>query len=128
MSRLVIALVFATAACQTDETVSAYSGDKQAFNLVAIDGAAFAASATIDLSQAGRIQGTAPCNQYFAGQTAPYPWFEAGPIGATRMACPDLAAETAFFEALGTMTFAEVLDDTLLLSNSDGREMLFQSP
>jgi len=98
------------------------------FNLVSIDGAPFGAEATIDLSEAGRIQGQAPCNQYFADQKTVYPWFEAGPIGATRMACDKLNEETAFFSALSEMTLSEALGDTLILSNPDGSEMVFQAP
>jgi heat shock protein HslJ len=56
---------------------------------------------------------------------APYPWFEAGDIAVTRRACPDLAAETAFFDALADMTLAEVAGDALILSTPDGREMVF---
>ena len=44
------------------------------------------------------------------------------------MACDSLSAETVFFTALGDMTLAEVVGDTLILSNDKGREMVFQSP
>ena len=77
-------------------------------------------------TQTGKISGQAPCNRYFATQSTPYPWFEAGPIGATRMACASLSADTVFFTALSDMTLAEVVGDTLILSNDKGREMVFQ--
>jgi len=51
----------------------------------------------------------------------------ASQIGATKMACPDLAAENLFFAALAEMTLSEVLGDTLLLSNDKGREMVFKA-
>jgi heat shock protein HslJ len=41
------------------------------------------------------------------------------------MACPEMVAETAFFEALDDMTLSEASGDTLILSNSDGRQMVF---
>lgn len=117
-----------TAACQGDESVSAYLDGAAVFNLMSIDGISAQSAATIDLGEAGRITGRAPCNTYFADQTAPYPWFAIGPIGATRMACPDLEAEGHFFTSLSDMTLAEVLGDTLILSNPAGREMVFQAP
>lgn len=128
MQRLIILLGFLTSACQADESVSAYLDVAGELPLISIDGEAFSSRATIDVSVAGKISGQAPCNRYFADQTAPYPWFEAGPIGVTRMACTDLNVETAFFNALSEMTLSEVLDGTLILSNTDGREMVFQAP
>jgi heat shock protein HslJ len=41
------------------------------------------------------------------------------------MACPDLALESEFFDALEGMTLAEVAGDTLILSNSVGRKLVF---
>ena len=127
--KYLIALAFVmTTACQTDESITAFAGNVTAFTLQSIDGVTFAARATIDVSEAGKITGHGPCNRYFANQTAPYPWFSTGPIGSTRMACPDLAAEAQFFAALSTMTLVEVLGGTLILTDDNGREMLFQSP
>lgn len=127
--KYLIALAFVmTTACQTDESITAFAGNVTAFTLQSIDGVTFAARATIDVSEAGKITGHGPCNRYFANQTAPYPWFSTGPIGSTRMTCPDLAAEAQFFDALSTMTLVEVLGGTLILTDDNGREMLFQSP
>ena len=64
--------------------------------MVSLDDAPFAGMATINVAQVGKVTGRAPCNSYVADQLAIYPWFEVGPIGATRMACPDLALEAAF--------------------------------
>lgn len=127
--KYLIALAFVmTTACQTDESITAFAGNVTAFTLQSIDGVTFAARATIDVSEAGKITGHGPCNRYSANQTAPYPWFSTGPIGSTRMTCPDLAAEAQFFDALSTMTLVEVLGGTLILTDDNGREMLFQSP
>lgn len=112
-------------ACNADETVSAYAANL--YQLQSIDGAPFAARATLDLSTPGRVTGQAPCNRYFADQSAPYPWFALGPIGATRMACPDLPAETTYLNSLSDMTFAEAQGQILILSNEAGREMVFQA-
>jgi len=112
-----------TAACK-DETVSAYAPGVYA--LEEIDGAPFEASATLDLTEPGRISGQAPCNSYSATQEAPYPWFEPGPIAATRRACIHMTGEAEFFEALGEMTLAEGSGPVLILSNDAGREMVFR--
>lgn len=91
------------------------------WRLIAVDGAEIGYSATIDLSQDGRISGQGPCNQYFAELTAELPEFRPGPIGATKMACPDLAAEGEFLALLAQMELAEVLDTELVLSGADHR-------
>ena len=59
--------------------------------------------------------------------TTPYPWFGATQVASTKMACPDLAAETKFFEALAAMTLSEVLGGVMILSNDKGREMVFKA-
>ena len=51
--------------------------------------------------------------------------FEIGPIGATRMACPELDAEAAFFAALRRVARAEVAGDVLILSDPGGFRMVF---
>lgn len=123
---LAVAALTAITQCGEDETVSGYSAADIVWQLAELDGAPFKARATMEFPEEGKITGDAPCNRYFGGQTAPYPWFRAEKIGATRMACPDLDLETKFLEALQSMTLAEVAGDTLLLSNDAGREMLFR--
>jgi heat shock protein HslJ len=58
---------------------------------------------------------------------AAYPQFDTGPIGSTRMACPEMAAETAFLTALERATAAQLTDGTLTLSNTDGLSMIFNA-
>ncbi|MDA5093200.1 META domain-containing protein [Aliiroseovarius sp. KMU-50] len=118
------AITLALFGCK-DETLSGYSPEKTTWVWQELDGKAAPARATLRLPAPGRIEGKAPCNNYSARQSAPYPWFAVDQITATRMACPDLAAETEFFAALQAMSLAEVSADHLLLSNDDGREMLF---
>ncbi|MDO8313346.1 MAG: META domain-containing protein [Sideroxyarcus sp.] len=89
------------------------------WRLVAVDGAEVGYRATIDLSQDGRVSGQGPCNRYFADMTTELPEFKLGAIGATKMACPDLAAEAAFFALLTQMELAEVLDAGLVLSGAE---------
>lgn len=117
----------AVAGCPSDETVGAYGAADRVWTLTEIDGAPFSQHATLTFREDGKIAGKAPCNSYSGAMSAPYPWFETGPIAVTRMACPDLEAETAFFAALGEMTLSEVSGDTLVLSTENGREMVFKS-
>jgi len=112
-------------ACRGDETLNAYAQDN--WQLVTLNGDAVPTGITLSLVQPGRISGAAPCNRYSAAQTAPYPWFEAGPIAATRRACADLATEQAYFSALAAMTFAEAQGNVLILSNGSGGALVFQS-
>ena len=56
----------------------------------------------------------------------PYPWIKIENIAATKRACPDLAAESAYFTSLQAMTLSEVLGDVLILSNDEGDEMVFR--
>lgn len=121
-----IALV-AMGGCLADETLTGYGAADRIWVLDSIDGVAFAARAELLFPEEGKITGRGPCNQFFGDQRAPYPWFDVGPLGSTRMACPQLSAETAFFRALESMTLSEVAGDTLILSTEDGREMVFRA-
>lgn len=123
---LMVAGVLALSGCLRDETIAGFVDSAVTYHLVEMDGAAFAQRATIAFPEPGRVTGKAPCNSYFAIQSVPYPWFALEGIGATRMACPDLPAEAAFFDALEGMTLAEVSGATLILSNSLGRQMVFE--
>ena len=110
-----------------DETLTGYGASDQTFVLIEIDGQPFAGSATITFPEEGLITGEAPCNSYRATQEVPYPWFKAGPITATKRACPDLALETTFFTALSEMTLSEVSGPNLILSTAEGRSMVFRA-
>ena len=66
---------------------AAVAGDVTLWTLALVDGGMVEYEATLDLSQAGRITGQAPCNSYFADITVEGEALTLGPIGATRMAC-----------------------------------------
>ena len=110
-----------------DETLSGYGASETRWVLKEIDGETFEAKAILEFPEEGALRGEAPCNTFQGEQTVPYPWFKIEKMAVTRMACPDLQAETAFFEALQAMTLAEVGTDTLFLSNDDGRKMVFRA-
>ncbi|MGR3614460.1 MAG: META domain-containing protein [Paracoccaceae bacterium] len=117
--------LLALTACFGDESLSAYGASGKVWVLNEIDGRPFSASATLEFPQPNRIAGTAPCNEYSASFDAPYPWFEIGPINATRVACTELDAEQKFFSALESMNISEVSGQTLVLSTDEGHEMVF---
>lgn len=119
-----LSLLFVSA-CFADESISGFVEPSAEFHLIEIDGVPFDTTATIFFPETGKVAGQAPCNRYFATQTEFYPWFALDGIGATRMACENLTAESIYFAALEEMTLAEVSGDTLILSNSDGRQMVF---
>lgn len=127
MLRLVLTLPIVALAWLKDEGVSGYADQVAVYRLTEIAGAAFDARATISFPERGGLRGDGPCNSYTAKQTVPYPWFRVEALAATRRACPDLAAETAFFEALTSMTLVEVAGDLLILTNDTGGEMLFRA-
>ena len=125
---ITMALLLASlTACRSDEAVRAYGGADRIWTLKLLNGAPFPARATLTFPKQGEIAGEGPCNRYFGAMSAPYPAFDAGPIGSTRMACPEMPAETAFLAALEAATLSQAGDETLVLSNADGLEMVFKA-
>lgn len=123
---LSLTLAFALSFCQKDETITGLTTDAEIWHLTQMNGTEITAPITLNFPEKGKIAGAGPCNRYFAEQTAPLPWFEAKPIGATRMACPDLKLEGEYFKALASMTLIERKGDTLLLNNEDGDRLEYR--
>lgn len=71
------------------------------------------------------VGGKAPCNSWFGKTSAALPEVHIEAIGATRMACPDLKAESLYFEALQAMQRAELDQGHLYLIGPEGRIMEF---
>lgn len=68
----------------------------------------------------GRISGTGACNRLSGTYTTDESRaLKIGPLRSTRMACPQLADEQKFFEALETTTHYD-MDGPMLLLLSDG--------
>lgn len=120
-------ILIALSACRADESVRVYGGPDRIWLLRELNGSLFPARATLTFPKKGQIAGNGPCNRYFGAMKAPYPAFDAGPIGSTRMGCPDSEAETAFLMALEAATIAKVTKDTLVLSTAQGLEMVFKA-
>jgi heat shock protein HslJ len=72
----------------------------------------------------GRLSGNAPCNQYSGDYTLDGSSITIGSIVRTRLACPDLAQEDAYLEALGEVTSYVLQDDMLVLVGPDGTALL----
>ncbi|TFL17471.1 META domain-containing protein [Jannaschia formosa] len=126
MLRIALLLPLLLMACK-DETVSGWSDPSTTWLLQEIDGTPFTARATLTFPEEGAVRGEGPCNLYTAQQTQPYPWLGMDRFVATRRACPDLPAESAFFSALLSMTLVEASDSVLILGNDAGGEMVFRA-
>lgn len=123
-SFLLILALFFYAADRPVETIYRYGGTGHDWHLTEMNGTEYDGSATITFPGATQVAGQGPCNRFHTQNTLPYPWFKAGPIGSTRMACPDLATEAAFLKALEAADMAIVEGDTLTLSTEGGETLL----
>ncbi len=122
-----LVLVAFISACQGDETVAGYGAAGKIWHLTELNGAPFTAAATLQFPETGKIVVEGPCNRFSTAMTVPYPWFELGPIQSTKMACPDLDAEIAFFDALSSMSQSEVLGNVMILRTETEEEMVFKA-
>jgi heat shock protein HslJ len=75
-----------------------------------------------------QVHGNATCNQFTGSHTVDGSSLSFGPLASTRMACPDMALETAYFAALGEIAAYQVQGEQLVLSNADGKEILVFTP
>lgn len=89
------------------------------WKLVELNGEPFTAQATATLTPEGRVTGQAPCNAFNATYVGHWPDLRFNAVARTKMACPELAQETAFFAALNKVTHAEMLSDSMLLTGPD---------
>lgn len=125
MKRLALATSILLSACISAD-VSAQSITDTEWQLLAIDGQITDMPAMLVFDTSGRVSGRAPCNRWFASNTATLPAVALSPIGATKMACDRLADEQTFFDALAGMQSAALDGDrNLILSGPDGRSMEF---
>lgn len=86
------------------------------WSLNALDGAPVAFTATLDLSDPGKLTGRAPCNSYAGKLTTTGDAFTPGPILSTKMACDGLADENRYLQALQMVDTAAVAGDHLTLT------------
>lgn len=97
------------------------------WTLAEVDGQPAGYEATLSLGEDGRMTGRAPCNRYFGGVDGALPDFRPTGIGATRMACDQLAQEQAYLALLQGTDRLTWSDQELHLSGS-GHFLLFRRP
>ncbi len=124
-SHVILFVILTLTVWQPDETIRRYGGGDRIWELTELQGMPFGLSATITFPSRNVVAGEGPCNTFHSRNSTPYPWFELGPIAATRRACPDLADEARFFEALGRARIAVIEDDTLTISTEEQTLMVF---
>ena len=94
------------------------------WHLVGLEGQEVAWDSSIRFD-GDKVAGKAACNRWFGTNAAIFPEVAIQAIGATKMACPDMAAESVYFEALQAMQRAELDQDHLFLTGPEGRIMEF---
>lgn len=97
------------------------------WRLVEMHGAPVAWSASLSLPSRGTITGQGPCTRFSGAQSAVYPWFDAGPLRATGSTCPDSREDRDFRAGIEAARLAEVSGPILILTDGDGREMVFRA-
>ena len=101
--------------CQT--LAPAIAGDlADHWTLTEIDGFPVTFTATLDLSEPGKLSGQAPCNSYGGKLNAEGQKFIPGPILSTKMACDGLADENLYLQALQMVDSAALDGDLLTLT------------
>lgn len=73
----------------------------------------------ISFDAEGKVSGQAPCNRYFAAWEQNGQQLSIKKIGATKMACPFLQQEQAFFTQLDKVDNFEIKQTILLLKQGD---------
>lgn len=66
-----------------------------------------------------KVNGRGGCNRFFGNYEMDGDKLKFSPLGATRMACPDLQLETEFFKALETVDTYSIKDGVLSLKSKD---------
>lgn len=124
---LCLCLPLLPASAALAQSGAAMSDMASVWRLTLIDGAEVAAEVTLDLTEEGRIAGQGPCNRYSGPNQSALPELRIGPMISTRMACPEMALEAAYFSALSAVTGAVLgKDDLLVLTADDGRSLVFR--
>lgn len=112
------------AACVTSPAMSEGEIEGVDWHLVGLEGQAVDWNASLRF-EGDAVTGKAPCNSFGGRNAAALPGISLGALRATRMACPELQQEGAFFEALAAMQRAELDQGHLYLIGPEGRIMEF---
>lgn len=88
------------------------------WRLAELGGAPYSARVTATLNPDGTVTGEGPCNSFRAPYSGRWPNLAFAPIATTRRACPDLAAESAFFAALEQVRRAGIGENGLTFTGA----------
>ena len=83
--------------------------------------------ATLDFYEE-EARGIGFCNSFFASYEHDGEALKFADIGQTLMACPDMDPEIEYFATLDNVAAGRIEDDTLLLLDADGNEILVYEP
>jgi heat shock protein HslJ len=114
-------------ALMADGTPVPAKGVPMAWTLNSVDGEQVTYKVTLDNSTDGRIAGRAPCNTYFGRFDVADGKVTVGPIASTRMACAEMASETAYLQMLQAVDQIEQSPGQLVLSGA-GHTLSFIQP
>lgn len=123
-----LTIIAALAACQdAGQRSVALLHPGERFAVARIDGAPAPDGLTLEVGEAGRITGQAPCNRYSGQLTEWGGAMSVSGVVITRRACADPAlnlAEIRFGNALGSITAARRTGDGVALADPQGRERI----
>jgi len=92
------------------------------WTLTEMKGSPVSVPITLDFTSNG-IRGKGPCNAYSANKTGADS-FPIGPITSTKAACPDLALEQEYFQALSLARSSEASASVLVLNDAGSLSLL----
>lgn len=120
-----VALCAAAASVQAEAIASPFSQPDQVWQLATLRGVDFPKDSTLEFGEDNRVAGKALCNR-FMGQADWTPErLSFGPMGTTMMACPDLDQERLVLQALAEVTKGGIVGGQLVLTLSDGSQMVY---
>lgn len=96
----------------------------EVFTLIAVESQPAPYRADLRLAE-GKITGQAPCNRFFGALAYDATGFRIDNIGATRMACPDLDQEAAFFALLDKTRQIDRREGQITLLDGAGLQLLY---
>lgn len=123
---ILLCITLAGVGCHSSKNMAKLSGVK--WTLVSLNGAEVQLSdqnseVFIQFNEAEkRVNGRAGCNRFFGNYEMEDSKLKFSPMGATRMACPDLQIENAFFQMLEEVDSYKIKDH-LLTFLSKGKEV-----
>lgn len=123
MRHAIIALAVTLGACATPPGPATLTGPE--WRLESIAGAAPARPSTLRFEE-GRLMGRGPCNNYGGTWRMEEGRLRAGPLIATRMACPEpaMGQEGMVLRLIETGRIARLTGDRLELLGSDGTRLV----